>query len=143
MSKRNASEESTEINEDPAKKSRKCYSIEYKLRLLNEVKDSNISAVARKYKIDRTVISRWKLNSEKLEESLENSNHKHEHKNVFKIEGAGRRPLSVEMEDEIFTWIMYRRFNQWLVTWESIKAQALVIARSLNINEFNASQVQL
>ena len=42
MSKRIASE----INEDPAKKSQKCYSIEYKLKLLKEVKDSNISAVA-------------------------------------------------------------------------------------------------
>ena len=153
MSKRIASEAG--INEDPAnksedfsivspaKKSRKCYTIEYKMKLLKEVKDSNISAVARKYKIDRTVISRWKLNSEKLEESLESSNHKHEHKNAFRVEGGGRKPLSIDMEEEIFTWIMYRRFNQWVVTWESIKAQALVIARSMNINEFNASQVLL
>ena len=42
MSKRNASEESAEINEDPAKKSRKFYTIEYKLKLLKDVKDSNI-----------------------------------------------------------------------------------------------------
>ena len=37
MSKRIASE----INEDPTKKSRKCY-----LKLLKEVKDSNITAIA-------------------------------------------------------------------------------------------------
>ena len=115
MSKRIASEAG--INEDPAnksedfsivspaKKSRKCYTIEYKMKLLKEVKDSNISAVARKYKIDRTVISRWKLNSEKLEESLESSHHKHEHKNAFRVEGGGRKPLSIDMEEEIFIWI--------------------------------------
>ena len=42
MSKRIASEASTEINEDPAKKSRKCYTIEHKLKLLKKAKDSNI-----------------------------------------------------------------------------------------------------
>ena len=42
MSKRIALE--AKINEDPAKKSRKCYTIEYKMKLLKEVKDSNISA---------------------------------------------------------------------------------------------------
>ena len=79
-------------------------------------------------------------NKAKLEETQQGSNLKHDNKSLFQIEGGGQKTLSVDMEDEIFTWILYRRFNNWVVTWDSIKKQALIVAKSMNLNNFKASQ---
>ena len=98
------------------------------------------ATLGRKYNIDRSVVSRWKKAKVQLEETQQASSLKHGNKSLFRIEGGGQKPLSVDMEEEIFTWILYRRFNNWVVTWDSIKNQALIVALSMNLNDFKASQ---
>ena len=60
------------------------------------------ATLARKCNIELSAVSRWKRDKSKLEETIEASNLKHDKKSIFCIEGRGQKPLSVGMED--FIW---------------------------------------
>ena len=116
--KRKIDQESENVT--PAKKScRQSYTMDFKMRVLNDAKTSqNIRATAKSYGLDHTMVVRWKQAFEKQSKNQDQNQLK------FRMSGAGRPVLDTEMEDNLFSWICFRRENQWRVTRDMIQAKA-------------------
>ena len=119
--KRKIDQESENVT--PAKKScRQSYTMDFKMRVLNDAKTSqNIRATAKSYGLDHTMVVRWKQAFEKQSKNQDQNQLK------FRMSGAGRPVLDTEMEDNLFSWICFRRENQWRVTRNMIQAKASFI----------------
>ena len=118
--------ENPEENSNPSKKVRKAYTLEFKRNVIDEVKSSNnLRATASRYGLDHTVVLRWRKAFEK-----QSSNSNQNQNTKFRMSGAGRPVLDTEMEDNLFSWICYRRENQWRVTRSMIQTKAKELSNS-------------
>ena len=62
MADRKRKLETDDSNLENSPKRRKSYSVELKLQIVSELKTSNCSEIARRYKIDRACIREWSKN---------------------------------------------------------------------------------
>ena len=87
----------------PAKKPRQSYTMDFKMRVVNDAKArQNIRATAKSFGLDHTMVLRWKQAFEKQSKNQDQNQLK------FRMSGAGRPVLDTEMEDNLFSWICYR-----------------------------------
>ena len=100
----NMKEEQNKLNElkkwNHRKKNK--YTIEEKLKVLEEIKTNSIHSIEKKYGIDRSSIRNWQKQEDKLKSQ---TNFK-----KFRIEGAGAKSeLPKEKKDELISWILQNR----------------------------------
>ena len=93
----------------PTKRARKSFEPAFKLKVIKEARKS-------------LVVRRW-IDKEK---ALENSS---KSPKPSKSLGSGRKPLNLDLEDELFCYIISRRAQNWRVTRSGIKRQALDVAQ--------------
>ena len=88
------------------------YSIDFKLKLVEEAQKTNISEVSRKHKVARSCIREWIKDKEKLSEILTSQSRISSKINgtgnsiaKYRLAGGGRKVLDGDMEDLLFEWI--------------------------------------
>ena len=102
----------------------------FKLSVLKETESLSVREVGRKYNINEATIRGWKKNKDKLEGI-----------GGMRLPGGGRKPISQEMEDSLYEWILSRRSRNLRVTVKSICDHALVLFNQLgNKAKFVASR---
>ena len=113
----------------------KSYTITFKLQVIEYAEINSISAATQKYNIDRHSIPDWKSKKQQLQEfsCLKNKNSNKR----FRLEGAGRKPLSDEMEEALMEWITERRSKMLRVSRKIIRKKALVLYGDLKTDNPN------
>ena len=113
----------------------KSYTITFKLQVIEYAEINSISAAAQKYNIDRHSIRDWKSKKHQLQEfpCLKNKNSNKR----FRLEGAGRKPLSDEMEEALMEWITERCSKMLRVSRKIIRKMALVLYGDLKTDNSN------
>ena len=82
-------------------KTRKSYDASYKLKAVERAENSSKEVAAREFGVDAKRIRVWCSQKDKLKAT------KKEKKATRKrLDGAGRKPNDVEMEEELFEWIV-------------------------------------
>lgn len=116
------------------------YSVTKKLEVIKWHKENGcvIHRTAKHFSIDRKRIREWIAK----EETLIANNHGKK-KNARKLT-MGRKPLSEELDDELFEFFQKERENGLAVTNKMLSEESVKIARSLGIlTEFKASSMYL
>lgn len=109
-------------------KSRKSYSLTFKLEVIRYADAHSLSSAARKYKIDRKMIREWNKNREDITtQALRKTRRR-----VRRIR-ASKWP---NLENDLHEWIMQLRLEGRCVTGNMVKQQALEMSGNL---EFSAS----
>jgi len=114
-----------------APKRRREHSIQYKINILEEIKQSTTADVCRKYNINDSMVRRWKRNRAVIEASLGIRN--------IRCPGGGRKPVIEALEDMVFDYVAEKRSDNNYVTKKEIKDYALAIARMEEGDSFAAS----
>ena len=116
---------------NPLKK-RKRYTIEYKMRIVEEVKNHGISSVLIRYDLNRSLIYKWLKLYPKMQ-LISKSKRKYTHLH------QGGKPILFNFEWEILNWIKYLRELRIPVSGFLTKIKALQLAKSHEIKDFKAS----
>ena len=119
------------INQNPNKKvkyKRKTYRIEQKLKVVNELKNSSINALEKKYGISGKNIRRWRDQKEELEK-IKYKKFKNN------IGGAGHPSQNLDIEEQLELFIKRNReidiaVNSYEVVCEAIKLKPELINKS-------------
>ena len=104
-------------------KKRKSYDASYKLKAVERAENSSKEASAREFGVDAKRIRVWCSQKDKLKAT------KKEKKATRKrLDGAGRKPNDVEMEEELFEWIVDLRSRHLCVSRRMIQMQAKTLS---------------
>ena len=109
------------------------YTIKFKLEVIEFAENKSIGAAAVKYKVDRHSIRDWKRKKDALQElskSVDNKKRK-------RLLGAGRKPLSDEMEEKVLEWIVERRTKMLRVSRKLIRKKAIIVYEDLKRTDPN------
>ena len=126
-------ENDTETDVDTKRKRKnKSYSIDFKRRAVEMAKSSAISETGRKLGVDRERVSQWS----KQQRELQIQDHSTMRK---RLDGGGRKPLSEELEHDLFEWIKECRAQKWVVTRKRIQLKAREMSEARGDLELVAS----
>ena len=117
--------------QNPLKKPRKSYPIDYKLKVLDYSRGKFNREVAEHFKIDEKNVRRWKKSEQKLRD-LDKKNQTFNAntsgsqfvKKKFRLKGAGRKVIDTDRDVEVLDWIMDKRSRQMPVSGKEIKRKA-------------------
>ena len=100
---------------------RKSFSAKFKTEVLKYITDKGCSnsAAARHFGIDEKNIRRWKTQSGSLHVVIKNGFSKAKH-----LPGSGRRPLSDDLEEMVYQWIVSKRLQKQRVTRKGIQQKS-------------------
>ena len=112
-------------------KKRKSYDASYKLKAVERVENSSKEAAAREFGVDAKRIRVWCSQKEKLKAT------KDKKATRKRLDGAGRKPNDVEMEEELFEWIVDLRSRHLRVSRRMIQMQAKTLSTD---DSFKASR---
>ena len=119
----------SDASQSHADKKVSSYSTEYKLEAIKFAEESkSISSTAKKSNVDRKRIREW----ENVKAKLQAVDNKRKH-----IEGGGRKPFDVGLEDELLEGAHERRSSGLRVS----RAMILHIARAIHEQKCKAGQV--
>ena len=107
----------------------KTHSPNFKKEILEQCNNLSTRKVAELYSINESTIRHWKKKALEPEKSRK--------------EGSGRKPLSVDMEERLFSWITEMRERNLRVTVQSACIQAKVFYKEINpdsSDEFQGSK---
>ena len=117
----------------PKKKPRRHYSLDFKLQVISEAKNTYNRTVATKYNITEKMVRDWRSNELKMKNEI-SSPSKH-----YRLSGGGRPVLNKDLEEELFDFIKFKRDKNHRVTRKYIQNLALELAQNGNYKSFNAS----
>ena len=114
---------------------RKSYSVEKKLEIIAWHMDNGASLhrTSKQFGVDRKNVREWIKN-----ESILRMNDFGSAKKKRKI-GSGQKPLSEEMDDELYNFFLDERENGRIVSNQTLSEKAKKIAARIGITEFKAS----
>ena len=111
---------------------RQSYDTSFKLKAVERAEKSSKEAAAREFKVDAKRIHVWCTQKEQL---LKMKNERKSKRR--RLDGAGRKPNDVEMEEELFEWIVELRSRHLRVSRRMIQLQAKTLSSDEN---FKASR---
>ena len=121
---------------------RKSFSAKFKAEVWKYIteKGCSNSAAARHFGIDEKNIRRWKTQSGSLHAVIKNGFSK-----AKQLPGSGRRPLSEDLEELVYQWIVSKRLQKQRVTRKEIQQKAVELYNSTIKGEleFQASNGRL
>ncbi len=100
------------------------YTIEQKIKIVNEIEKSSINAINKKYGIDKKCLRDWRDNKDKL---LATSNKR----NKYRLGHSGVKPIAYEFEETILNWINHSRLLGIGITIKSVIAYTITLCPSL------------
>ena len=138
-----ANASSAEVNDSLSHKGKRvrAYSAAFKLDVLAYAQDNSNRAAARKFDVDERRVREWKKNKIEITALANRKNGK----TRKRLDGAGPKPLSTELEEIILNWIHNRRSQGLRVSRKLIKKKAQITYRGMNgieiaeADEFKAS----
>ena len=92
---------------EKAKKSKRAFSLEYKLLVVEEAKKTNNRHIARDHGLDESVIRRWRKDEIKIREAIERQ--KGLKSPRLRLDGAGRKVQNKGLEEELFAWVIAKQ----------------------------------
>ena len=95
-----------EQSDTPSSSRKKSYSVDFKLKLVDEANKTSIAAISKKYSVDRKCIRRWIHSEEALKKLLEDQPKGAKRSNLA---GQGRKVANEEMEEALYEWIAAKR----------------------------------
>ena len=106
---------------------RKSFSAKFKAEVLKYIteKACSKSAAARHFGVDEKNIRRWKTQSGSLHAVIKNGFFK-----AKQLPGSGRRPLSEDLEELVYQWIVSKRLQKQRVTRKGIQQKAVELCNS-------------
>ena len=93
----------------------KSYTMSFKQTVAKFAKENSINSASMKFKVDRKRIREWINNLEKI--STKKSTRK-------RLDGGGRKPMIVEIEENLLEWIYERRSKMLHVSRKMIRIKA-------------------
>ena len=109
----------TDTSQSHAGKKVSSYSTEYKLEAIKFAEESkSISRAAKKFNVDHKRICEWQSTKAKLL-AVDNKRKR--------LEGGGRKPFDVGLEDELLEWVHEQRSSGLCVSRKMISHKALAI----------------
>ena len=113
-------------------KKRKSYDASYKLKAVERAETPSKEAAARQFRVDSKRIRVWCSQKDQLKALKE------EKKSTRKrLDGAGRKPNDVQMEEELFEWIVDLHSCHLHVSRQTIRMQAKTLSTD---DDFKASR---
>ena len=103
-----------------SKSMRKSYSASYKLKAVERAENSSKEEAAREFWVDAKRIRVWCSQKDQLK-ALKKATRK-------RLDGAGRKPDDVKMEEELFEWIVDLRSRHLRVSRRMIRMQAKTLS---------------
>lgn len=100
------------------------YSIEQKIKIVNEIEETSTNAVNKKYGIDKKCFRDWKSNKDKL---LAATNKRFK----YRLGHSGVKSATYEFEDSILNWINHNRLLGIGITIKSVIAFTITLIPSL------------
>ena len=104
----------------------KVYSVKFKMDAINFATRNSISASARKFNVDRKTIREWMQKRNSIEELSKRSGASRK-----RLDGAGRKPVSVALEERLFTWFEDRRSKRLRVSRKLLMKKAALMYREM------------
>ena len=123
-------EEEEETGPHKITKKRRSFTNETKLEIVHLAQNSSISNAARQAGLERQVVSKWC----QTETALQNTGLKRR-----RLVGAGRKPLSEQLDDQVYEWIKLQRGMKLAVSRKSINARAIFLSGELELPNFSGS----
>ena len=109
----------TDTYQSHAGKKVSSYPTEYKLEAIKFAEESkSISRAAKKFNVDRKRIREWQSAKAKLQAAVNKRK---------RLEGGGRKPFDVGLEDELLEWVHERRSSGLRVSRKMISPKARAI----------------
>ena len=114
----------------------KSYNIQFKLDAIKFAEENSNYSASRKSGVVVKRIREWRGNKDQLEKLRQCSNGAKR----FRLDGAGEKPLTPEMEDVLLEWIHSRRLKGLRVSKKLIMRKALHLSKEQqNMDDFTAS----
>ena len=107
------------------KETHKSYSIPFKLEAVAFSEMNSKEAAARKYGVAPKRIREWVKQKEQLNEYMDAPGWEKRKK----LRGAGRKPMSATMEDQLFDWISEMREKRCRVSRKMVRNKAMELSR--------------
>ena len=109
----------------------------YKLQLVDEAKVISNREVARKYGFDESLIRDWKkkeiaMREKVAQKSRPNVKDGRVSNKALRLGKPGRKPLNLELEEQLLQWIGAKRTNGLVVTLKQLKRKALELSNDPN-----------
>lgn len=114
----------------PSKKSRRSFTIDYKMRLVREAKATSVPKVARANDLDESMLRKWVQQEKTMIESSKDKLGKK------RLGTPGRTPMNRGLEEELYRWIVFMFANNNRVTRKVIQEKARDLFKDY---DFNAS----
>ena len=111
----------TEQLDTPSRRQKNSYTLEFKLKLVEEAKKLSIAAISKRHSIDRKNIRTWIQKEKDLKKLLEDQKKGVKRSN---LPGQGRKVANEEMEEAVYQWIVDKRNNSMHVSRNEICRKA-------------------
>ena len=98
----------TEQLDTPSRRQKNSYTLEFKLKLVEEAKKLSIAAISKRHSIDRKNIRTWIQKEKDLKKLLEDQKKGVKRSNLA---GQGRKVANEEMEEAVYQLSKYRLGN--------------------------------
>ena len=112
-------------------KKRRSLTNETKLEIVHLAQNSSIRNAARQTGLDLQVVSKWC----QTEAALQNTGLKR-----HLLVGADRKPLSEQLNDQVYEWLKQKRGLKLAVSYKCIKARAIFLSGELELYNFSGSK---
>ena len=116
------------MNVDLTKKSRTAYPLDFKLKVIEAVKRTNIRQASHFYGINEDLVRFWCKREAKFKEGKASGK--------FRLGGGGRKAQNREFEGELYAWIQDKKSQGIQVTVKSIREKAKELSKD---DQFSAS----
>ena len=100
---------------EAGKDRKRSFSVAFKLQAVSLAKANSNNSAARKYKVDPKRIREWRQKEATLKAESETSAAKK------RVKGGGRKPLCLQLEDEVLEWIRDMRTRRLRVSRKMVK----------------------
>ena len=103
---------------------RRTYSLSFQLSALEYLKFASVEKTAKEFKVDSKRIREWRESKKKLEDlkAAGESGRK-------RLQGAGRKPHSEELEKRLVQWIISKREERLRVSRKMVRQKAIEFAK--------------
>eukprot|EP00795_Rhopilema_esculentum_P004895 gene4894-21227_t len=115
---------------------REAYDVKFKMEVIAVAEKCSNREAGRQFKIDESMVRRWRQNKSKLELAYHQPGLASKKKKL----GVGRKPWLSTIEDDLMGKIVHEREQQHHVPYKLIQAWAQEMAQDNGITEFRASR---
>ena len=117
-------------------RTREAYDVKFKMEVIAVAENCSNREAGRQFKIDESMVRRWRQNKSKLELAYHQPGLASKKKKL----GVGRKPWLSTIEDDLMEKIVHEREQQHHVPYKLIQVWAQQMAHDNGITEFRASR---